>query len=253
MLLVIDIGNTNIVVGLCKEDMLNDHIRLSSKGDITYDEAGFFITNWLQHMNITNEEIDEVIIASVVPSLTNIMETTSRKFFGCMPTVVSAGMTLPIKIEIDNPDEIGADRICNAVAGYKKYGSPSVIIDFGTATTFDVIGKDGSYIGGIIIPGPETSMAELAKKAARLFEVRIEPPEKIVGKSTVQALQSGLFYGTVGQVDYIIEKIIDETGFTSPIIIATGGLAKGIGKYSKHIKRVDATLTLDGLRLIAGQ
>ena len=253
MLLVIDIGNTNTVVGLYKVDMLNDHIRLSSRENITYDEAGFFITNWLQHMNIANEDIDEVIIGSVVPPLTNILETTSRKFFGCMPTVVSAKINLPIKIEIDNPDEIGADRICNAVAGYKKYGSPSIIVDFGTATTFDVIGENGSYVGGIIIPGPETSMSELAKKAARLFEVRIEPPEKIVGKSTVQALQSGLFYGTVGQVDYIIEKIIDETGFVSPIIIATGGLAKGIEKYSKYIKLVDQTLTLDGLHLIAIQ
>ncbi len=251
MLLVMDIGNTNIVIGIFKGKTLKDHFRIASRENLTADEAGFFITHWLQQMKIANEEIDEVAFASVVPPLSSVFETVSRKYFGCMPTIVSAHIDLPLKIEIDNPGEVGADRICNAVGAFKKYGAPCIIVDFGTATNFDIVDDKGSYIGGVLLPGPETSMAELAKKAARLFEVRIERPDRVVGKSTAGALKSGLFYGTIGQVDYIIEKIIAETKFKSPVIIGTGGLAKGIEKYSKHINLVDPILTLDGLRLIA--
>ena len=174
----------------------------------------------------------------------------ARSYLGCIPTVVSHRLDLPITIEIEQPEQVGADRIANAAAGFHKFSGPLIIVDFGTATTFDIVNADGGYIGGVIIPGPETSLEQLAKKAARLFEVRIEPPDSVVGKSTAGALKSGLFYGTVGQVDFIIEKIIEETNFQACTIIATGGLAKGIEKFSKHIGFIEPTLTLVGLRLI---
>jgi type III pantothenate kinase len=200
MLLVVDVGNTNIVVGVYQREVLKDYFRISTRGNLTADEVGFFITGFLERMKVTNEDIDEVVIGSVVPTLTNIMQVAARKHLGCVAVVVSAKLKLPIAIDIHEPDQVGADRIANAAAGYRKFGGPIIIVDFGTATTFDVVSEKGVYVGGVIIPGPETSMAELAKRAARLFEIRIEQPETVIGKSTAGALKSGLFYGTVGSV-----------------------------------------------------
>lgn len=250
MLLAIDIGNTNTVVGVYHDGTLKDSFRVTSQQRVTSDEAGFFISGLLERMKIAPDQIDKVVIGSVVPPLTSVFEETARKYFGCLPVIVTARIKLPVKIEIDKPDEVGADRIANAAGAYDKFGGPVIVVDFGTATTFDIVSKEGAYIGGVIIPGPETSMAELARKAARLFEIRIEPPDSVVGKSTAGALKSGLFFGTVGQVDYIIERIIEETGFERCTIVATGGLATGIEKYSRHIKLVEPILTLEGLRLI---
>lgn len=251
MLLVIDIGNTNIVIGLYSGERLKDHFRMATRDNMTADEAGLMISQWLKQMNIENEQIDSAVMASVVPTLTATFETVIKSYLGCLPIVVSPDINLPVAIEIDQPEQVGADRIANTAAGFAKFGGPIIIVDFGTATTFDIVSDKGAYIGGIIIPGPATSMAELAKKAARLFEVRIEPPEKVVGTSTASALKSGMFYGTVGQVDFIIDKILDETSFENCKIIATGGLAKGIEQHSKHISIIEPTLTLEGLRLIA--
>jgi type III pantothenate kinase len=219
---------------------------------MTADEAGFFISGLLDRMHITGEQVQEVVIGSVVPPLTPVFEQTARKYFGCIPIMVSARIKLPIKVEIDHPDEVGADRIANAAAAFSKFGGPVIVVDFGTATTLDVVSKAGAYIGGVILPGPETSMATLARKAARLFEVRIEPPDSVVGKSTAGALKSGFFFGTVGQVDFLIDKILEETEFERCTVIATGGLASGIEKFSRHIKLIEPNLTLEGLRLIAG-
>lgn len=253
MLLALDIGNTNIVVGLFKNSILKDHFRISTRHDMTDDELGFPITSWLSRMNIENEEIDSVAICSVVPPLTKAAETASRKYLGCLPLTVTAVTELPppITIEIDRPEQVGADRICNAVAGFSKFGGPIIIVDFGTATTFDIVNDKGAYIGGVIIPGPETSMKELAHKAAQLFEVQFEKPERVIGKSTQQALQSGLFYGTLGQIDYLIDKISEEAKFEKPKVIATGGLSSGVEKHSRHISKAEPTLTLEGLRIIA--
>jgi len=251
MLLAIDIGNTNIVVGVYKGKRLKDSFRVSSQQSMTADEAGFFISGLMERLHISNEQVDNVVIGSVVPQLTSIFEETSKKYFGCLPVVVSAHIKLPVKIEIDQPDQVGADRIANSVAAFDKFGGPVIVVDFGTATTFDIISTGGAYVGGVIIPGPKTSMEFLARKAARLFEVRIEKPDSVIGKSTAGALKSGLFYGTIGQIDYIIEKIIAETGFEKATIVATGGLASGIEKASSHIKLSEPNLTLEGLRLIA--
>lgn len=251
MLLTIDIGNTDTVIGVFKGETLKDHFRVSSQQHLTADEAGFFITGLLERLHVTNEEVTEVVIGSVVPPLTSVFEETSRKYFGCLPIIVSSHIKLPIKIEIDQPDQVGADRIANSVAAFAKFGGPVIVVDFGTATTFDIVSAKGAYIGGVIIPGPETSMAELVRRAARLFEIRIEKPDSVVGKSTAGALKSGLFYGTIGQVDYIISKIIEETGFENVRVISTGGLAAGLEKASSQIQHREPTLTLDGLRLIA--
>jgi len=252
MLLAIDIGNTNVVTGVYKGETLKDSFRVSTTRKMTCDEAGFFITGLLERMHISAEDVHHVVIASVVPSLTPVFEQTAKKYFGCFPVIVSARVKLPITVDVDNPDEVGADRIANAAAAFKKFGGPVIVVDFGTATTLDVVNKAGAYVGGIILPGPETSMASLARSAARLFEVRIEPPDKVVGRSTAAAMKSGFFYGTVGQVDYLIDRIIEETKFERCTVIATGGLAGGIEQHSRHIKLIEPTLTLEGLRLIAG-
>ena len=251
MLLAIDIGNTNIVIGLFTNGQLKDHIRIATRTDLTADEAGILVSRWLEMMKVQNEQINDIIIGSVVPPLTSSFEKTAKNYFGCFPIVVSNRITLPITIEIDQPDQIGADRICNSVAGFKKFGGPIIIVDFGTATTFDVVSKNGAYIGGVIAPGPVTSMAELARKAARLFEIRIEPPDSVIGKSTAGALKSGLFYGTIGQTDHIIKMILEQNGFKEARVIATGGLASGLESHSSYIRQVEPTLTLEGLRIIS--
>ncbi|MEW6051183.1 MAG: type III pantothenate kinase [Candidatus Zixiibacteriota bacterium] len=250
MLLAIDIGNTNTVVGVFKGETLKDHFRVASNRTMTADEAGFFITGLLERMKVQNEEIEKVVIASVVPPLTPTFETTSKKYFGCVPVMVSAHIKLPITITIEQPDQLGADRIANGAAAFTKFGGPVIVIDFGTATNFDVVNEKGEYLGGVLLPGPETAMSELARRAARLFEVRIEPPDSVIGRSTAGALKSGLFYGTVGQVDFLTDQIIKEGGMKQPMVVATGGLAGSIHKYSRFIQRTEPTLTLEGLRLI---
>ena len=250
MLLAVDIGNTDTVAGVFEGKTLKSSFRVSSVRPMTADEAGFFVTGLLQRMDVAREKIDSVVIGSVVPSLTPVFESASARYLHCSPVIVSAHIKLPIRIEIDLPDQVGADRIANSVAGFDKFGGPVIVVDFGTATTFDVVSSEGAYIGGVIIPGPETSMAELARRAARLFEVPFEKPSSVVGKSTTDALKSGLFFGTVGQIDYILEMILKETGFTDPSIVATGGLTNSIQNYSQHIRAVEPNLTLEGLRLI---
>ena len=251
MLLAIDIGNTNTVIGIFDGATLRDSFRVSSSQTMTSDEAGFFIHCSLERLGVGGDRIKEVIIGSVVPSLTPVFETTAKRYCGCIPTVVSAGLQLPIQIKIDRPDQLGADRIANSVAAYSRYGGPVIVVDFGTSTNFDIVDKEGSFIGGVLCPGPETSMVELAKRAARLFEIRIEKPQSVIGRSTAGALKSGFFYGTIGQVDFILDRIIEEAGFDRPVIVATGGYAVGIQEHSRHIKLVEPDLTLEGLRLIA--
>ena len=250
MILVIDIGNTNIVIGVYSGEELVGSVRLSTRGSLTSDEAGLLVTGFLNRMGFTVEQIGQVVVGSVVPHLTSAFEETAQQYLECEPLVVTAHVKLPVTIDIDQPDQAGADRIANAAAAYTRFGGPLIVVDFGTATTFDVVNFDGAYIGGIISAGPETSMAQLARRAARLHEVRIEQPERVIGRDTGGALKSGLFYGTVGQVDHIIDKIIEETGAVDTKIIATGGLAVGFEVHSRHIQQVEPHLTLEGLRII---
>jgi len=251
MLLAIDIGNTNIVVGLFSKEKLLGSFRFATRPATTTDEIALLISGWLKESDHKKENVNAVIISSVVPSLTNAFEQLAQKYFKCKPIMVSAHLKLPIKIDIDNPEQVGADRIANAVAGFARFGGEVIVVDFGTTTNFDVVDANGNYIGGVLIPGPETSLSELARKAARLFEVPFTPPPQVVGRSTTEALMSGLFYGTVGQVDHILERILTETKFVKPNIIATGGLAEKVAKHSKHIKRIEPNLTLEGLQIIS--
>lgn len=249
MLLAIDIGNTDTVAGAFDDSRLIDFFRVASNHTLTVDECGFFMTGLLERMNITSKDIKSVIISSVVPRLTPIYERMTDKYFNTNPIIVSSEVKLPLKIGYDDPSAVGADRIANAVAAFDKFGGPIIVVDFGTTINFDVVSRDGVYLGGAIAPGPELSAQQLAKKAARLFEVRIEKPSSAIGKSTAGSIKSGLFYGTIGQVDTIIRLIIKELG-EKPKVIGTGGLAKDFQGHSEYIDSIFPTLTLDGLKII---
>jgi type III pantothenate kinase len=251
MLIAIDIGNTNIKVGLFSGDKLKDVLRLATRRDLTADELGIPISDWLGRMNIGGEQIEDTIVASVVPSMTNQCAEMCKRYLGCRPAIVSAASRLPISFSVDNPTQLGADRIANAVAGYVKFGGPLIVVDFGTATKFEVVDRSGVYQGGVIAPGIETSIAELARRAEKLFEVKIEPPAHVIGKNTVDAMKSGAFWGTIGQVDYIIERLLVEKRWDGASIVATGGLAPQIVEYSRHVRILEPHLTLHGLREIS--
>jgi type III pantothenate kinase len=223
---------------------------LTTRDSLTSDEAGLLATGFLSRKGFDPDKIDRVVIGSVVPHLTSAFEETARKYLGCESVVVSSDLKLPVTIDIDRPHQAGADRLANAAAAFTRWGGPLIVVDFGTATTFDIVNSDGAYIGGVISPGHRTSMIQLVRRTAQLSEVRIEPPLHVVGRDTETALKSGLFHGTVGQVDYIIDKIIEETAMVDPTIIATGGLATGIEVHSRYIQKVEPDLTLDGLRII---
>lgn len=251
MLIAIDIGNTNLKVGLFAGDKLKDVLRLATRRDLTADELGIPISDWLGRMKVTGEQIEDVIVASVVPSITDEVTRTCQGYLGCVPVFVSADLKLPIKLAVDNPLQVGADRIANAVAGFTKFGGPVIVVDFGTATKFEVVDGAGNYLGGVISPGIETSMAELARRAAKLFEVKIEPPVKVIGKNTIDAMKSGAFWGTVGQVDFLIDRILAEAGWATATVVATGGLVSGLEHHSRHIRLIEPNLTLFGLRVIS--
>ena len=250
MLLAIDIGNTNTVVGAYDDSTLINHFRVTSDHQLTIDECGFFVTGLLERLHLQCSQIERVVIASVVPRLTPVYEKMSEKYLSVTPLVITHEIKLPITIGYENPAAVGADRIANAVAAYVNFGGPIIVVDYGTATTFDVINAEGVYLGGVIAPGPETSGAELARKAAKLFEVNIQKPERVIGRNTAESIKSGLFYGTIGMVDSIIQLIFDELG--SPArVIATGGLATEFARDSRFIESSNPSLTLDGLKIIA--
>lgn len=250
MLLAVDIGNTNIVLGLFQGKALVAQSRLTTPPNLTADEASIQIQEFLASAEASDSDIVQAVVGSVVPALTEPFCRAGEKLTGAMAVNVTSQIELPVQIDIDEPEQVGADRIANAAAGLVLHGGPVIVVDFGTATTFDVISGGGAYIGGVIIPGPQTAMADLARRAARLFEVPLEPPARMIGRSTEQALQSGMFYGTVGQVDYIVERIMAESGEKDHTILATGGLAGRIEKHSRLIQKVEPDLTLQGLRLI---
>lgn len=251
MLLAIDIGNTHTVIGVYEKEKLKEYFRIASNHALTADECGILIRQLFQEL----DKIKEVTICSVVPALTSIYEEMSKKLLKVDPVVVSSDLPLGMKILYEDPKAVGADRIANAVAAYEIYGGPAIVVDFGTATTFDVISENGEYLGGAIAPGIETSSLNLFKKAAQLFKVSLEKPKKTIGKNTEESLRSGIIFGTVGQIEEIVERIKRELSenFQSqkkPKVIATGGLANLIAKESKTIEEINPTLTLEGLKRI---
>jgi type III pantothenate kinase len=249
MLLAIDIGNTHTVVGVFREGDLIADWRMTSHAYRTGDESWLVIRSFLESGGIDRKDISGVGISSVVPNLTDMFEELSRRFLGCEPVSVSSELDLGFAIQYIDPKAVGADRLCNAVAGFRRYGGPLIIIDFGTATTYDVIAKNGDYLGGVITLGLESSAAELHRRAARLPKIELRFPEKIVGRETVTSMQAGIMFGTVEAVEGIIRRIAQELG-TTPRVIATGGLSGVIAQHTKIIEASEPSLVLEGIRLI---
>lgn len=250
MLFVLDLGNTNMVLGVFEQSELKYEWRIKTDRHKTEDEFGILIHSLFDYKGIAFSDIQGVVISSVVPPIMFALERMSRNYFQIEPIVVGGkDMSGFLKMSYPNPKEVGADRIVNAISAIEKYGAPLVIIDFGTATTFCYIDEDSAYYGGIIIPGINISLEALYSRASKLPKIEITAPERIIGTSTVEAMQSGVFYGYVSQVDGMIHRIKEEMG-TNPKVIATGGLAPLIVKESREIDEVDVHLTLKGLNII---
>lgn len=249
MLLVVDVGNTNTSLGVYEDAELIKHWRLTTVRVRTVDEYGVYARNLFEFAGIDFKSITGVAVASVVPPLNFVVRRMSELYFNHSPLFVDHTTDTGLKILYDPPSDVGADRIVDAVAAVHRYGAPCVVVDFGTATTFDAINADGEYVGGVITPGITISADALFERAARLPRVEIKRPQAVIGSSTVGSMQSGLYYGYVGLVDGILRRIADELG-GSPHIVATGGLAPLIATGSELIQTVDDTLTLEGLRLI---
>ncbi len=250
MLLVIDVGNTNIVLGVFDKDKLKTSYRISTKNNNTSDEYSATISQLLHMDGIYVNHIEDVIISSVVPEVMHSLENFVMKYLKKIPIIVGPGVKTGINIKYENPSQVGADRIVNAVAGFEKYGGPLIIIDFGTATTFCYINGVGEYIGGLIAPGMQISSEALFQKASKLHKVELIKPKAVIGKNTTIAIQAGIYYGYAGLVDNIIDQIKKEAGEPECKVIATGGLASLIIPESKSTDIIDKNLTLDGLRMI---
>lgn len=249
MILVIDVGNTNIVLGVYKGKELLHHWRLSTNRSATVDEYGMNMHNLFHYAGIRMEQIEGVIISSVVPPLMRALEQLCLKYVRKAPLVVGPGIKTGLNIRYENPREVGADRIVNSVAGIVKYGAPLIVVDFGTATTFDYIDASGSYLGGAIVPGIGISTEALYQRAAKLPRIELVKPKSVIGRNPVTSMQAGIIFGYAGQVDGIVNRIRKEFQVT-PRVVATGGLAELISSESETIEEVDPLLTLEGLRII---
>ncbi|NLY20175.1 MAG: type III pantothenate kinase [Tissierellia bacterium] len=252
MLLAIDVGNTNIVFGLFDGDDLVGNWRVATDKNKTSDEYGIVFANILKYNNMNEKDINSIIISSVVPPLMLTLSNMVKMYFNVEPLIIGPGVKTGMNIKYDNPKEVGADRIVNAVAGYEKYGGPLIIIDMGTAITFCYISEKGDYEGGLILPGINISAEALFQRTAKLPKVEIVKPKSVVGKTTVESIQSGLYHGYVGIIDHIIEEIAkDENIDTEKLkVVSTGGLAKIFTEDSKYVNIVDELLTLEGLKRI---
>lgn len=249
MVLVFDVGNTNTVIGVFTGDCLVTQWRIRTDSLKTADEYGMMLRSLFESHEIDMGLVKAVVISSVVPSLMLEMEWMTDKYFHCKPLVIEPGVKTGLSIKYDNPREVGADRVVNAVAAYHKYGGPLVIIDFGTATTFCVLNAQGEYLGGAIAPGIRISTEALVNRASKLPRVELVKPRSIIGRNTINSMQSGIIYGFVGQVEGIVNRMKKEIG-DNPRVVATGGLAPIIARETDAIDIIDEFLTLDGLRLI---
>jgi len=249
MLLVIDVGNSNTSLGVYREDELIAHWRLTTNPARTVDEYGVHSRNLFELAHLDFKAIDAIAIASVVPPLNYTLKRMAEVYFQITPLFIDHATDTGLRILYEPAADVGADRIVDAVAAITKYGAPCVVVDFGTATTFNAINAAGEYMGGAITPGIMISSEALFARTAKLPRVDIKRPHKVIGSSTIEAMQSGLYYGYAGLVDGVLEKMIEEIG-SKPRVIATGGLAQLIATGSKFIELVDDTLTLEGLRLV---
>lgn len=250
MLLVIDVGNTNITLGVFCGDKLEGTFRMTTRQARTSDEYGILMCSMIEHRGVKRDQIDDVIISSVVPDVMYSLSSGVIKYFNLQPIHVGPGSKTGIRVNSVNPKEIGADRIVDAVAAYELYGGPVLVVDFGTATTYDLILEDGSFVAGITSPGIEISAKALWKDAAKLPKIIIEKPPSILAKETITSMQAGLVYGCIGQTEYIIRKVKEESGLDDLKVVATGGLGKMIADETEMIDTFDNQLTLKGLRII---
>jgi type III pantothenate kinase len=250
MLFCIDIGNTNIVLGTVEKNRIVDHWRIRTERDMTADELGILVRNLFSASTLEMNEVENVIVSCVVPPLLNTMEEFSRRYFNVAPLVVGPETKTGMRIAYDNPKEVGADRIVNSVAAYEKYRTALVVVDFGTATTFDYVSADGVYQGGAIAPGVIISCEALFQKASKLPRVEIfAKPEGVIGKNTISSMNVGIVYGYTGLVDGIVKRMKKEAG-ENLTVIATGGLAPLLCELSETIQHVEEFLTLEGLMII---
>jgi type III pantothenate kinase len=250
LLLAFDIGNTNMVIGVFKGKELIISWRISTDRQKTADEYGILMQNLFFFHKIDPREVRDIIFSSVVPPIMASLEEMAEKYFNKSPLVVGPGIKTGMPINYENPREVGADRVVNAVAGYEKYGGPLIIVDFGTATTFCCISAKGEYLGGAITPGINISTEALFQRTAKLPKVELVTPKRVIGKNTVNAIQSGIIYGYSGLIDGIVKRMKEELGGGMIKVIATGGIAKLIAENTETIDQVDELLTLEGLRLI---
>ena len=249
MLLAIDVGNTNLTLGVFSGEQLLHDWRLKTDRDQTVDGWGVLIRNLLMLAGLSANEIDGVVISSVVPSLNNSLRRMTERYFQRTPLFVDAAIDSGLTIAIDNPAEVGADRIANSVAAFDRFGGPCIAVDFGTAINFDVVQADGSYVGGLLCAGVEVAAKALFSNTAKLPQIEVTRPAKLIGTNTIGALQSGLFYGSLGLLDGILERLLGELG-SETTVVGTGGQAHVICPSSRYVQEVDEHLTLKGLRLI---
>ena len=250
MLLALDVGNTNVTIGVFKRKEIIEVFRITTKLPRTSDEFGILISNLLKEKGLDEHEVKAAIIGSVVPNIMHSLTSGLIKYFDVKPIIVGPGIKTGINLGRFNPREVGADRIVDLVAGYELYGGPVIVVDFGTATTYDLVTEDGRFVGGVTSPGIRTSANALWQQAAKLPEIEIRKPKYILAKDTVTSMQGGLVYGYIGQTEYIIRKMKEESGLGKINVVATGGLGKMIAQETSFINYYDANLTLKGLQII---
>ena len=250
MIFVIDVGNTNMTMGVFQGKKMEATFRIMTKTPRTSDEYGIMITQLLKNNGIEVTDIEGAIIASVVPDVMHSLTSSIIRYLKTKPLIVGPGVKSGIKVATEDPRAIGADRIVDAVAAYVKYGGPVLVLDFGTATTYDLVSAEGAYVSGVIAPGIRTSAEALWSKTAKLPEIEIRKPEHILAKETISSMQAGLVYGQIGQTEYIVKHMIAESGYEDIKVVATGGLGNLISKETDCINIYDPELTLQGLRLI---
>jgi len=250
MILTLDVGNTNMTGGVFKDEDIVATFRITTKIPRTSDEYGMMLCNLLQQNKIQPEEIQDAIICSVVPDVMHSLASAMIKYLNIKPIIVGPGIKTGLRIAVPNPQQVGADRIVDAVAAYELYGGPVIVMDYGTATTYDLVDESGAFIGGITAPGIGISAKALWEDAAKLPKIEIAKPEKIIGKDTITSMQSGLVYGQIGQAEYLIKQVKKESGLDNIKVVATGGLGRIIAESTDAIDIYDPNLTLKGIYLV---
>ncbi len=251
MLLTVDVGNTEVVLGVFEGSELRHTWRLSTRAERTSDEWALLLAGLLEHRDLDlRRDVTGMCVASVVPDVTGALRDMAESYLSFTPVIVGPGTKTGVPVLTDNPREVGADRVVNTLAAFTKFGGPSIVVDFGTGTNFDVVSDQGEFLGGVIAPGLQISAGALFGRTARLTKVDLQPPRSPVGKSTVEAIQAGLIYGTAGEVDAIVRRIRDEIGASDATVVATGGLAPVVIPHCTTVDHHEPWLTLEGLRLV---